>query len=398
MPGPGAFWVGEEEKQAIAEVLDSKYLFRFGDFNNPKFLRKTLELEKEVEKRFHCNYALATTSGTASLLTSLYALGIKPGDEVIVPAYTYVASYTSVIHLGGIPVLTEVDDSLTLDPEEVKKNITSKTKAILPVHMLGNLCNMEAILDIAKENGLGVVEDSCQAVGATYRGKNAGTLGNIGAMSLNFFKTITTGEGGMVVTDDTELYERAFEFHHQGTPSGREGTRDLQIIGLNFRANEVSSAFALAQLAKLSKLTSRLHYVKDKFKGLLSQIPGLKFRTLNDERGESAAVLTVILDSAREAKEIGKLLGTAPLQESGWHVYSNMDHINAFLKANGRPNGYGAYPRTDDLMARSICLSVGVVDAGLGAGFGVNVDSTDDEIEAVAKQFEQAYRKVRGEI
>jgi len=398
MPGPGAFWVGEEEKQAIAEVLDSKYLFRFGDPNNPKFLQKTVELEKEVEKRFHCNYALATTSGTASLSTSLFALGIQPGDEVIVPAYTYVATYTSVIRLGGIPVLTEVDDSLTLDPEEVKKNITSKTKAILPVHMLGNLCDMEAILDIAKERGLGVVEDACQGVGATYRGKNAGTLGNIGAMSLNFFKTITTGEGGMIVTDDAELYERAFEYHHQGTPSGREGTRDLQIIGLNFRANEVSSAFALAQLAKLPKLTTRLHYVKDKLKGFLSQISGLKFRTLHDDRGESAAVLAVILDTAREAQEIGKLLGTAPLQESGWHVYSNMDHINAFLKANGRPNGYGAYPRTDDLMARTIALSVGVVDAGLGSGFGVNVDSTDEEIEAVAKQFEQAYRKVRGEV
>ena len=263
--------------------------------------------------------------------------------------------------------------------------------------MLGNLCQMDAILDIAKEHGLAVVEDSCQAVGATYRGKSAGTIGDVGAMSLNFFKTITTGEGGMVVTDNPEYYERAFEFHHQGTPSEREGTKNLGVIGINFRSNEVTAAFALAQLAKLPALVERLHYVKDKFKGYLSQIPGLKFRTLNDDRGESAAVCVVVLDSAEETKKIGALLGTGPIQESGWHVYSNMDHINAFLKEHGQPYGYGAYPRTDDLMARTIALSVGVVDAGLGAGFGVNVLSSDEEIEAKARQFEEAYRKVKSE-
>ena len=397
MPGPGAFWVGEEEKQAIAEVLESQYLFRFGDVNNPKFLQKTAALERAAERAFNCKYALATTSGTASLLSSLFAVGIKPGDEVIVPAYTYLATYTAVIFLGGIPVLAEVDDSLTIDPEEIKKKITPKTKAILPVHMLGNLCQMDAILDIAKEHGLAVVEDSCQAVGATYRGKSAGTIGDVGAMSLNFFKTITTGEGGMVVTDNPEYYERAFEFHHQGTPSEREGTKNLGVIGINFRSNEVTAAFALAQLAKLPTLVERLHYVKDKFKGYLSQIPGLKFRTLNDDRGESAAVCVVVLDSAEETKKIGALLGTGPIQESGWHVYSNMDHINAFLKEHGQPYGYGAYPRTDDLMARTIALSVGVVDAGLGAGFGVNVLSSDEEIEAKARQFEEAYRKVKSE-
>ncbi len=397
MPGPGAFWVGEEEKQAIAEVLESQYLFRFGDVNNPKFLQKTAALERAAERAFNCKYALATTSGTASLLSSLFAVGIKPGDEVIVPAYTYLATYTAVIFLGGIPVLAEVDDSLTIDPEEIKKKITPKTKAILPVHMLGNLCQMDAILDIAKEHGLAVVEDSCQAVGATYRGKSAGTIGDVGAMSLNFFKTITTGEGGMVVTDNPEYYERAFEFHHQGTPSEREGTKNLGVIGINFRSNEVTAAFALAQLAKLPALVERLHYVKDKFKGYLSQIPGLKFRTLNDDRGESADVCVVKLDSAEETKKIGALLGTGPIQESGWHVYSNMDHINAFLKEHGQPYGYGAYPRTDDLMARTIALSVGVVDAGLGAGFGVNVLSSDEEIEAKARQFEEAYRKVKSE-
>lgn len=396
MPGPGAFWVGDEEKKAISEVLDSKYLFRFGNPNDPTFLQKTDELERTAERQFNCKYALATTSGTASLLSSLFAIGIQPGDEVIVPAYTYVASYTTIIHHGGIPVLAEVDDSLTLDPEDVKKKITSKTKAILPVHMLGNLCDMDAILSIAKEHGLRVVEDACQGVGATYHGKSAGTLGDCGAMSLNFFKTITTGEGGMVVTDDPEYFERAFEFHHQGTPSGREGTRDLGIIGINFRSNEVTAAFALAQFAKLPKLVTRLHEVKNKFKACLSQIPGLKFRTLHDAEGESAAVLTVILDNAEETNAICKALGTVPVQDTGWHVYSNMPHINRFLKEHGQPAYLGAYPRTDDFMARSINLSVGVVDAGLGSGFGVNVNSTDEEIEAVARQFEEAYRKAKG--
>ena len=227
----------------------------------PKFLQKTVELERAAERQFNCKYALATASGTASILSALFAVGLKPGDEVIVPAYSYVATYTTVAFLGGVPVLAEIDESLTIDPEDVKKKITPKKKAFMPVHMLGNMCQMDAILEIAKEHGLSVVEDSCQAVGATYRGKSAGTLGDVGAMSLNFFKTITTGEGGMVVTDDPEKYERVFEFHHQGRPPA-EKARDLGIIGINFRANEVTSAFALAQMAKLPKLVARLREVK----------------------------------------------------------------------------------------------------------------------------------------
>lgn len=396
MPGPGAYWIGEEERREIEEVAVSKYWFRYGSMDDPAFKHKVFDLEQEVCNNFKCDHALATTSGTASLYVSLLALGIKPGDEVIVPAYTFVATYTSVIFAGGTPVLTDIDESLTIDPEEIKKKITTKTKAILPVHMLGNPCNMEAIMDIANKAGIPVLEDSCQAFGATFRGKHVGTIGKIGAYSLNFFKTITSGDGGIVVTDDKDLYERAFGFHDQGHLPNRTGVEvgNRLILGLNFRMNELTGAGGLAQFRKLPRLLDTLRHLKKSLKMKLQDIPGLKFRTLNDTDGECGTLLTVLFDSQEKTKAVGDILGTGPIARSGWHVYSNMEHVDAWLAQAGQPHGLGAYPRTDDLLRRAMNISVGVVDGGLGAGFGVNINSTEEDIENVADSFRKAVAKV----
>ena len=189
MPGPGAYWFGKEEMEAVVEVMKSGYLFRYGSENDPKFLHKVSTLEKEFAKYCDVKFALATSSGTSSLLASALALGLKPGDEIIVPAYTFVASYSAVIFAGLVPVLAEIDESLTLDPDDIEPRITPRTKAIMPVHMLGNPCDMDRIMTIAKKYNLLVLEDSCQAAGASYKGKKVGTIGNIGAFSLNIFKT-----------------------------------------------------------------------------------------------------------------------------------------------------------------------------------------------------------------
>ncbi|MDO5552547.1 MAG: DegT/DnrJ/EryC1/StrS family aminotransferase [Planctomycetia bacterium] len=392
MPGPGAYWIGEEEKKEINEVVDSKYWFRYGNMKDPNFKHKVFDLEQELCQKFQCQHALATTSGTASLLVSLLALGVKPGDEVIVPAYTFVASYTSIIFAGGVPVLTEINDSLTIDPEEIKKRITPKTKAIMPVHMLGNPCDMSAIMDIASEKGLPVIEDACQAFGAQYGGKSCGTIGNIGAFSLNFFKTITSGDGGLVATSDKDLYERAFGFHDQGHLPNRTGVEvgNRLILGLNFRMNELTGAGALAQFRKLPKLLTRLRTLKTSLKEKLRGTPGIRFRTINDEAGECGTLLTVIFETAEKAKAVGELLGTGPIARSGWHVYSNMEHVGAHLASVGQPHGFGSYPKTDDLLLRAMNISVGVVDGGLGAGFGVNINSTDEEVAQVADRFRNA--------
>lgn len=392
MPGPGAFWIGEEEKREVADVLESGYVFRYGSLDDPRFKAKVYTLEQEVAEHCGVRYAVATSSGTSALLIALQALGVGPGDEVICPAYTFVASFTSVIAAGGLPVLAEVDESLTLDPEDVKRRITANTKAIMPVHMLGNPSDMDAIMDIADRAGIPVIEDACQAVGAAYHGKKAGAIGTMGAFSLNFFKTVTAGDGGVTITDDEDLYERAFGFHDQGHSPNRAGVEvgHRQILGLDFRMNELTGAMALAQFRKVDKILGTLRAQKAKLRAAIGEVPGMHYRTVHDPDGECGTLLVAVFDSAERAADVARKLGSKTVSQSGWHVYCNMEHVMRYLAERGQPYGKGAYPRTDDVLARSIVLSVGVVDAGIGAGFGININSTDDAIGQCADEFRRA--------
>ena len=253
MPGPGAFLVGEEERREVEEILQSGYLSRYGSLDNPDFKRKVATLEEMFAGIIGVKHCLAVNGGTSAIMASLAALGIQPGAEIIVPGYTYIATMSAVIAVGGVPVLAEIDESLTLDPDDVRRKITDKTQGIIPVHMLGNPCDMDRIMDIAREHRLFALEDGCQALGAGYKGKRVGSFGDMAAFSLNVNKTITAGDGGLAVTDNKRLYERAFGFHDQGhIPSllGVEfGART--ILGLNLKLNELTGAFAIGQLRKL---------------------------------------------------------------------------------------------------------------------------------------------------
>jgi len=392
MPGPGAYLFGKEEIEAVMEVMNGGYLFRYGSDNDPKFLHKVATLEREFAQYCGANHALATSSGTSALLVSLIALGLKPGDEVIVPAYTFVATYSACIFAGLVPVLAEIDESLSLDPNDIEKRITPLTKAILPVHMLGNPCNMDEIMKIARKHNLLVLEDCCQATGASYKGRKVGTIGDIGAFSLNVFKTINSGDGGLVVTNDKSLYERAFGVHDQGHKPSRLGVEvgARSVLGLNFRINEITAAVALAQLKKLDYIVSTLRAKKSKLKALISKANGFKFRVLNDPDGDAATLCTVIFETKKLAAKISLALGSKTIDQSGWHVYANMEHVLKHLKEVGQPHTKGSYPRTDDILSRSMNISVGVVDGGLGASWGININSSEAEIEAAAKQFIEA--------
>ena len=392
MPGPGAYWIGEEEKKEVLEVLDSGRLFRYGNLDDPKFPHKSYTFEQEFSRYCGVRHALATSSGTSALLIAIQALGLKPGDEVIVPAYTFVASYSAIIFAGCVPVLAEIDESLTLDPEDVRRRITPRTRAIMPVHMLGNPCQMDALLAIAREHDLAIVEDACQAGGGSYHGRKLGSLGQAGAFSLNIFKTITAGDGGVFITDDDDLYERAFAYHDQGHKPLRAGVEvgHRSILGLDFRISELQAAVALAQLRKLDSLLATLRAKKKRLKDLIADTPGIRFRPLGDPDGDCATLCTVIFSSAEKAVRVCQVLGTGTVSRSGWHVYANMEHINHYLQSVGQPCGKGAYPHTDDILSRAVNLSVGVVDAGLGAGFGISILSTDDEIRQTAEKFRKA--------
>jgi dTDP-4-amino-4,6-dideoxygalactose transaminase len=392
MPGPGSQWIGKEELAELMDVMESGYLFRYGSLEDPRFKHKVYTFEQEFAAHCGTRYALATSSGSGALVAALKAVGVGPGHEVIVPAYTFIATYSSIIFAGGVPVLAEIDLSLDIDPADIERRITERTRAIMPVHMLGNPCDMDAVLEIAGKHGLAVIEDACQANGGSYRGRKLGTLGQIGAFSLNVFKTVTAGDGGMVVTDDTDLYKLAFGFHDQGHAPLRSGVEvgKRSVLGMNFRMNELTGAVALAQLRKLDRIVATLREKKKRFKDLIAGAGGFRFRVLNDPDGECATLCTVLFDEPAAAARVAGRLGTTTVDRSGWHVYANMEHFNRYLRENGFPHGKGAFPRTDDILSRAINLSVGVVDAGLGAAFGIDIDATDDAIVRAADRFREA--------
>ncbi len=392
MAGPGSYWIGEEEKQEVLDVLESGYPFRYGELSDTKYKRKVYTFEQEFADFTGAKYCVATNSGTSTLLISLKAIGIQPGDEVIIPTYGFIASYGAVIFLGGVPVLSEIDDSLCLDPQDIEKRITPKTKAIMPVHVLGNPCNMDAIMDLAQRKGLVVIEDCCQACGGSYHGKHVGNFGAFGGFSLNIFKTITAGDGGMLITNNDEYAEYAFSMTDQGY---KRKEASVQIappsnIGFNFRMNELTGAFALAQSRKLPRIVQTLRQKKKQFKDAITGAPGVSFRTIHDPDGECATVLTVQFETQERAAKVAETLNTFTVDNTGWHVSFNMDHLIRHLQSLNRPCSFADFPRSEDLLKRSINLSVGVVDPGLGTAFGINIDSTNEEIEAAAARFRQA--------
>lgn len=403
--GPGAFVFGAEEEAELMDVVRSGHLFRYGSETDPGFKHKVLSFEEEMKAYTGAKYALATTSGAASLMCCLAAAGIGAGDEVIVPGYTFIATISAVVLSRAIPVLAEVNASLTMDPDDLAQRITPRTKAIIPVHMLGNPCDMDRIMAIAKKHNLLVIEDCCQAVGGHYKGRALGTIGDIGAMSLNCFKTLSTGDGGMVVTNNEALYFRAYGFHDQGHFPSRMGVEigNRSIIGMNFRMNELTGAVALAQARKLKAILATLREKKQMLKSALEPKGLYEYRVINDPEGECCTLLTLLFQTKELADRFCEKIGGKTLAHSGWHVYNNMEQIlqkktvTTFAcpydcKEYGQDVQYSRnmLPRTDDLLARAVNISIGVVDGGLGAGFGINILSDDAEIARTIQQLQSA--------
>jgi len=364
--------IGKEEKEQVLDCLEGGWVFRYGDFSNPAFKAKVWNLEKEFSEYMRVKHSLAVTSGTVALYTALSALGVGPGDEVIVPAYTFIATVSSVVYARAIPVLAEINDTLNIDPEDIERKITKKTKAIIPVHMLGNAAEMDKIMKIAKKHKLLVLEDVAQACGGSFKGKKLGTIGNMGTFSFNVFKTITTGDGGMVITNDKKLYERAFAFHDQGHLPMRQGVEvgNRPIIGLDFRMNEVTGALGLAQLRKLDFIIGKLRRNKKRFKDGIKDLKNIKFRRLPDENGDCATLLTIIVEDEKKAGVLAKELGTCLVWDSGWHVYDKWEQIlnKKTVTKEGCPFTCPYYgkkvvykhnmcPKTDNILKRAINIS-----------------------------------------
>jgi dTDP-4-amino-4,6-dideoxygalactose transaminase len=400
MAGPGAYLFGDEERKEVLDVLESGYLSRYGQENDPRFKHKVVSLEQEFARKIGVKHALATNGGTSSLMAALVALGVDRGDEVIVPGYTFVASISAIIAVGGTPILAEIDESLTLDPSDIEERISPRTKAIMPVHMLGNPSDLDRIMKVAAKHKVAVLEDACQSLGASYKGKMSGSFGAVNAFSLNINKTITTGDAGMLTTDSDELYERAFGYHDQGHKPLRMGLEigARSLVGINLRINELTGAVGLAQLRKLDRILALLREKKRKFKEAIGAggIGNMSYRRINDV-GEIATMLTVFFPDEAATRKVAAALGVKTVADSGWHVYNNMEQILAWQDGQGRrPSRKHMLARTDAILSRAINLSVGVVDAGIGASFGITVLSSDDEISSKAEQFVTKVKPIVG--
>jgi dTDP-4-amino-4,6-dideoxygalactose transaminase len=409
MPGPGIELIGEEEIAEVMQVLTNRSLSRYGREDDPGFGAKVRHVEQEIAALAGVRYALGLHGGGSSgLLISLMGLGIGPGDEVIVPGFTYVASISAIVFARALPVLAEVDDSFNLDPTDVEARITPRTRAIIVVHMLGAPARLDEIKDVADRHGIALIEDCAQAFGATYQGQGVGGIGATGVYSFNEYKTITCGDGGMIVTDDEDLYHRLFAIHDQGHAPHRLGSRyaDRPFLGLNFRMTELSGAVLLAQVRKLDMIRTHLRANKKIVKSAIDDLPGLGFRAIVDPEGDLATHLVVTFPSPEIAQAVTAELGSIPLSASGWHVYSNMEHLlqRRTVSAKGCPfdcschgDGQADYrpgmlPQTDALLARSMSIGIGVSDANL-APFGLRMRDDEAAARGIAERFRDVAAK-----
>ncbi len=411
MPGPGIELIGAEETAEVLEVLQSGYLSRYGPSDDPAFGAKVHRIEEEIARLTNVRYGLALHGGgSAALWIALMSLGVGAGDEVIVPGFTYVASISAIVYTGATPVLAEIDQTFDLDPADVESKITPRTAAIIVVHMLGGPARLNELKAVADRHGIPLIEDCAQAFGATYNGVGVGGIGTVGTFSFNEFKTITCGDGGMIVTDDQAVYERAFAMHDQGHAPDRLESKyaPRPFLGMNFRMTELSAAVLLAQVRKLDLITSHLRANKAIIKDILEEVPAIDYRTLTDPAGDLATHLVVVLPSAEMAREVADEVGAKTLSESGWHTYSRMNHLIEKRTINGKGcpfdcdnagHSHGDYragvlPRTDALLERSMSIGIGVKDPNL-APFGLTMRDGAAEARKIGATFRDAVIKQR---
>jgi dTDP-4-amino-4,6-dideoxygalactose transaminase len=410
MPGPGLDLYGDEELAELADVIRARRVSRYGP-DDASFPAKVRTLEEEVCRLAGVRFALAVNAGTSALLLAQAALGVGPGDEVIVPGFTFVASISSIVYSGARPVLAEIDESFDLDPRDVESRITPRTRAIIAVHMLGSPAKLDELRDIAGRHGVALIEDAAQAFGATYHGRWLGSLGNVGVYSFNEYKTITCGDGGMLVTNDEAIYRHAFAMHDQGHSPNRKGVEvgARPFLGLNFRMNELAGAVLLAQIRKVGGIREHLVANRDAARAIIGTVPGIGFRQAPDPAGDVATHLVVTFPTAEAARAVAKEVGSITLDTSGWHVYNHMEHLLSQRTAtergcpfacpgtDPRPAEYhaGMLPATDALLARSISFSIGVQDPNL-APYGVMMRDPIGLARERAEVFRAAAARVLG--
>ncbi len=398
MPGTELF--GSEERKEINDVLETGILFRYGHDQQRNGIWKAKEFEAEVRKITGAKYAHAVSNGSAAIAAALAASGVGAGDEVIVPPFTFIASVEAVLFIGATPVFAEIDETLDLSAEGIKSAITPKTKAVCLVHMCGGMADMDSIMAVVKEHNLILVEDAGQAFAASYKGTYTGLFGTAGSYSFDFFKIATAGEGGIIVTNDEQVYKHADTYtdhghNHEGTNRGME---PHPILGFNYRISELHAAVALAQTRKVPQIMAANRKNKALLVEILSQVEGVSFATLPDPNGDSATFLNMFLPDTATAKRVVEefnkngVTGFNYWYTNMYHFINQWDHLHQLRTVSKLPvqnaehqdYGHLHLPKTQEVVGRLI-------------SFGIRCTWTEDEVRTLANNIAKAVKAAIGE-
>ena len=395
MPGTELF--GAEERKEIEDVLSTGIMFRFNHDAQRNNIWKAKDFEAEAKKITGAKYALAVSNGSAAILAALAASGIGAGDEVICPPFTYIATIEAVLMLGALPVFAEIDETLCLSAEGIKKVITPKTKGICLVHMCGGNANMDEIMAVVKEHNLILVEDAGQAFAASYKGTATGLFGKAGAYSFDFFKIATAGEGGILVTNDEATYKFADSYcdHGHDHVGNNRGMENHPIIGFNYRISELHAAVGAAQTRKVPAIRTANLKNKAFLQKELSKVAGISFSKLGDDNGDSGTFLNILMPDTETAKRTVDEFNKAGVGgfnywfTNMYHFINQWEHIKGLKTASklaiqvlGAPQDYNNLdiPKTQEVVGRLI-------------SFGIRCTWTEEELKTLAAKISECVTK-----
>lgn len=370
---------GAEEIRAVTDVIERKMIHRYGSHSVRKGIYRVEEFENKAKEITGSRHALAVANGTAALIVALKGLGVGPGKEVITSPFTFIATVEAIVACGAVPVLGEIDSTLGLDPRSAEKLITEKTGALMPVHMFGASADMDAFMEISRIYGIPVIEDACEVVGGTYKGRYLGSIGKCGTWSFDPNKTLTVGEGGIVFTDDEDLWFRMDCYHDHGHIHSKEHDRGQEGkfgLGVNYRLSELQGALGSVALDKMDFALSTMRATKKRILDAVKDT-GIKARPVYNEEGDTASHLIFMLPSAEAALQFRSAAAQAGTQfsiisENTWHFAK---HWNALEDLGGKDifgiKAPSYAPETmkdaDEILSRAVMI-------------GLNIYMSDEEI------------------
>ncbi len=390
MPGTELF--GKEEKEQVMEVLETGVLFRYNNDAQRKGIWKAKQFEKEFAEYHGAKHCHMVASGTAADCVSLASVGVGAGDEVIVPPFTFIAPVEAVVNCGAVPVFAEIDETLCLSAKSIEAAITPKTKAVMLIHMVGAMAQIDEIVEVCNKHNIILIEDTAQALGGSYKGKMLGTFGKVACYSFDFFKLITAGEGGAVITNDDDVYTTAHTWSDHGHShiGDNRGAEDHPILGTNYRISELHAAVGLAQFRKIDYILERLRANKKVLKDYLKKFPQVTFRNVPDEAGDSATVLNFFLPTQQDAEKACAELGKEGVAAAYWynnnyHFIKNWNHLTECKVAS--PVGMQFLEKPQDYKNLDLPKSYDII--GRLVSINMNITSTPEQLEAICKAFDK---------